>query len=122
MLIKIKHAAGDRYAMSSRALTREVIQRMYAFNQAEGRSDVQAFRPRTEKARESWGNPRRRLLVHAILTLAFVCLLRIDEALSLRFEDIMFHSPEKIEVTLFSRKTHPYGGLVQTSISLVLSS
>jgi len=107
--------------MSSRALTREVIQRMYAYNQAEGRSEVQAFMPRTLKAKASWGSPRRRLLVHAVLTLAFVCLLRIDEALNLRFEDIIFHSPEAIEINLFSKKTHPFGGFACITITLDLT-
>jgi integrase len=102
--------------MSSRALTREVIEKMYAYNHAEGRSEVQPFMDR--KAKQSWGNPRRRLLVHAVLTVAFVCLLRIDEALNLRFEDIIFHSPEKIEIHLFKRKTHQCGGLSHISITL----
>jgi integrase len=98
--------------MSSRALTSEVIRKIYAFNQAEGRCEVQAFIPHTRgKTNESWGTPRRRLLVHAVLTMAFVCLLRIDEALNLCFEDIKIHSSERIEIDLFSRKTHPFGGI-----------
>jgi integrase len=79
-----------------RVLAMEVMhEKMYAYNHAEGRSEVQPFMDR--KAKQSWGNPRRRLLVHAVLTVAFVCLLRIDEALNLRFEDIIFHSPQKID-------------------------
>ncbi len=115
----MKHAAGDRYAISSRALTKEVLQYIYTFNQAEGRCDIQPFTPRTKKDGDLWGSPRRRLLVHAVLTMAFICLLRIDEALSLRFEDIIFHSPEKIEVILSSRKTHQFGGLEFNPITLV---
>jgi integrase len=111
MLMVFKHAAGDRYAMSSRALKSEVIRKIYAYNQAEGRAAVQAFTPRTSrKAKGSWGSPRRRLLVHAVLTMAFTCLLRIDEALNLCFEDITIFNTEKIEIKLFSTKTQPVGG------------
>jgi len=57
-----------------------------------------------------WGNPRRWLLVHSVLTLAFLCLLQIDEVLSLQFQDLQYCSPDHIMVTLHSRKTHPFGG------------
>jgi len=108
-LRKRKHAAGDRYTMTSRALTSDVIRKIFTYNQADGRSIVQLFVPHG-KAKDTWGSPRHRLLVHAVLTMAFVCLLRIDEVLNLRFEAIQFHSPEQIEIELFSRKTHPFGG------------
>lgn len=82
---------------------------MYAYNMDQDRMKIEDIA--TNKFKGQWGNPRRRLLVHAVVTLAFVCLLRLDEVLNLTFEDITFHSAEHIEIDLFSRKTHPFGGL-----------
>ena len=97
--------------MSSCALTSDIIRRLYSYNTAEGRSTVQSCTPRV-KDKDSWGSPRRRLLVHAVVTMAFVCLLRLDEVINLRFEDIQIHTDNHIELTLSSRKTHQYGGLL----------
>ncbi len=95
--------------MSSRALTSDDIRMMYAYNMDQGRTNIKDFS--ISKAKDQWGNPRRRLLVHAVVTLAFTCLMRIDEVLHLTFEDIIFHPAEHIEINLFSTKTHPFGGL-----------
>jgi len=108
-LKKKQNIAGDKYGMSSRALTSDVIRRLYLFNNSEGRSDIVNFHP-VNTGETQWGNPRRRLLVHSVLTLAFVCLLRIDEVLNLRFQDVQYHDPDHIEITLESRKTHQFGG------------
>jgi integrase len=98
--------------MSSRALTSDQIRQMYAYNTAEGRTTLQNVTPRKSHSKdpESWGSPRHRLLVHAVTTLAFICMLRLDEVLNLRFEDIKFYDDRAV-ITLASRKTHPLGGL-----------
>ena len=96
--------------MSSRALTSDVIRRLHVFNNSEGRSDIVDFQPVNTTGETQWGNPRRRLLVHSVLTLAFVCLLRIDEVLNLQFQDLQYHGPDHIEITLQTRKTHQFGG------------
>jgi integrase len=110
-LIGLQYHVGDNFAMSSRALTSDQIRRIYAHNAVEGRSTLQIVTPRKSRSKdpESWGSPRHRLLVHAVTTLAFTCLLRLDEALNLRFEDIEFHDDHAV-VTLASRKTHQLGG------------
>lgn len=95
--------------MSSRALTSDQIRQMYAYNLAEERSTVQIVTSRV-KDKEAWGSPRHRLLVHAVTTLAFNCLLRLDEVLNLRFEDMQLRNGTVV-ITLSSRKTHQFGGL-----------
>jgi integrase len=82
---------------------------MYDYNMADGRSTVQNITSRV-KGKELWGSPRHRLLVHAVTTLAFMCLLRLDEVLNLRFEDIELRD-DSVIVTLSSRKTQQFGGL-----------
>jgi integrase len=96
--------------MSSRALTGDIIRRLYHYNNSEGRSDIGHPHSTDPTGETQWGNPRRRLLVHSVLTLAFICLLRIDEVLNLQFQDLQYRSSDHVEVTLDSRKTHPFGG------------
>jgi integrase len=110
VLIGFQYLSGDIFAMSSRALTSDQIRQMYDYNMAEGRSTVQNLTSRV-KGKVIWGSPRHRLLVHAVTTLAFNCLLRLDEVLNLRFEDIELRDDSAV-VTLSSRKTHQFGGLL----------
>jgi hypothetical protein len=95
--------------MSSKAITSDIILRLYCFNNSEGRSEIGHSNP-SESVAHQWGNPRRRLLVHSVLTLAFLCLLRIDEVLNLQFQDLQYRSQNQVVVTLHTRKTHPHGG------------
>ena len=96
--------------MSSRAITSDMIRKMYEYNQAEGRCDIEEYSGSTLRAKKTWATPRKRLLVQAVVTIAFVCLMRIDEVLNLKFEDIMVDGENHITLTLESRKTHQYGG------------
>ncbi len=64
---------------------------------------------------KEWGRERARRLVHAVITLSFVCLLRIDETLGLRLEDIELPQGPKsksISITLQKRKTDQFGGMM----------
>lgn len=56
-----------------------------------------------------WGGPLRRRAVQAIYTIAFLCMLRIDEALKIQFHHIEI-GEKKIILTLPFRKTHQFGG------------
>jgi integrase len=102
--------------MSSRAITSDMIRKIYTYNQAEGRCDVAQYSGSTSRLRAEydWGSPRKRLLVHTVMTIAFVCLMRIDEVLNLKFEDIKlkqdYGDGNCISITLETRKTHQYGG------------
>ena len=95
--------------MSSRAITSDMIRAIYAFNQAEGRCKIGEYCGSTSRAEKEWATPRKRLLVHAVVTIAFVCLLRIDEVLNLKFEDVKILGDNSISITLETRKTDQYG-------------
>lgn len=56
-----------------------------------------------------WGGPMHRRAAQAIYTIAFMCLLRVDEVLKIRMEHIEFE-PGKMILTLPFRKTHQFGG------------
>jgi hypothetical protein len=60
----------------------------------------------------TWSGPNCRKMMQAIYTLAFQCLLRVDEVLSLQAHHIVVLDEEegKIEVNLLFRKTNQYGG------------
>jgi hypothetical protein len=60
----------------------------------------------------SWGGPNCRKICQAVYTLAFQCLLRVDEVLSLQAHHITVLDEEegKIEVNLMFQKTNQYGG------------
>jgi len=50
-----------------------------------------------------------RRALHAIYTIAFICMLRSDEVLKIRMEHLEI-LPTKIILTLPFRKTHQFGG------------
>jgi hypothetical protein len=65
------------------------------------------------KSVHDWGGPTTRLALHAIYTLAFICLLRSDEVLKIRRQDLQLMKEVDgsvyIIVTLPFRKTHQDG-------------
>ena len=97
--------------MSSRAVTAQDIQAMYEFNARAYERYRQSIGSAPASSDKEWGRERARRLVHAVITLSFVCLLRIDETLSLRVEDIDPQGPNCISITLQKRKTDPFGGM-----------
>lgn len=106
--------------MSSRAITSDTIRAMYAYNQAEGRSEIEEYHGSISRAEKGWATPRKRLLVHAVATIAFVCLMCIDEVLNLRFEDVEA-TDNHISITLETRKIHQYGGKLNSFQSPCIS-
>lgn len=109
----LQHALGER-AMSSRAITSDMIKDIYAIKSLPSNRILRPVQQTSYKDRrlDDWGGPRARALVHLVTVLAFICLLRSDEALSLKMEDIELISPECIRVNLTSRKTSPFGRLL----------
>ena len=65
------------------------------------------------KSIHEWGGPTTRLALHAIYTLAFICLLRSDEVLKIRRQDLQLVMEDDqtvyMIVTLPFRKTHQDG-------------
>ncbi|KAF8332916.1 hypothetical protein F5887DRAFT_1173636 [Amanita rubescens] len=102
-----KRQNGEDVPMSSRAITSQDIREMWEFNEKVYGQETIAVPNSSEK---QWGRERTRRLVHAIITLSFVCLLRADEALNLRMEDIDIRGPKCLSITLQKRKTNQFGG------------
>ena len=60
-----------------------------------------------------WAGWQVRVMLHAVFTIAMLCLLRFGEALGLLWEDIQFERYEggvRVKISLIVRKTHQYGG------------
>ncbi|KAF8962215.1 hypothetical protein BDZ97DRAFT_1733231, partial [Flammula alnicola] len=102
---------GGTSAMSSRAITSSDIRKMYKYNNDNGNATIQPYSGPTPRSQKTWGGPRARLLVHAVVTLSFVCLLRIDEVLNLKFEHVTVEEGNRVKITLPSRKNAQYGGV-----------
>ncbi|KAF8335627.1 hypothetical protein F5887DRAFT_891825 [Amanita rubescens] len=108
-LKKRKVCCFPNITMSSRALTSQDIKTIWEFNEKNYHKQGAMVTPSSEK---QWGRERARRLVHAIITLSFVCLLRIDEALNICKKDIEIIGPDCLSVTLQKRKTDPFGGKI----------
>lgn len=65
-----------------------------------------------------------RTMLQCIYILSFLCLLRSDEALHIRWEhlDLYDKATGKMKLTLPFRKTHQYGGTLQSNENLELTS
>jgi len=100
----------------ARAITPELLKRMWESNlepqnwaiepYASGQSN--ASRPDKMKSWNAKG--RRRRMLWAAYTIAFWCLLRSDEVLRIRIEDIEIISSTEVALTLLWRKTNQTGG------------
>jgi hypothetical protein len=90
------------------------MKKMYDFGRLHGYWDVKDYapKPRNETDIHNWGGARLRCLLHAVYTIAFMCLLRFDEALKIQVHDIEFGTdPERpsFRLTLPFRKTDQTG-------------
>ncbi|KAG6826038.1 hypothetical protein H0H92_001351 [Tricholoma furcatifolium] len=98
---------------SARAITSDVIRKMYIFNNCDRRNVIKAFTgpvPRGTKSLHNWGGARTRLLLQAVYTLAFMCMLRFDEVLKIQAHHIKIDCEKNIvQLSLPFRKTHQFG-------------
>ncbi|KAF6748287.1 DNA breaking-rejoining enzyme [Ephemerocybe angulata] len=106
-----KADAGDTptRGQSTSAIDPEIIRQLYDYN---GDSSWNPDTPRPGQ-KGYWGGSLHRAAVHTVGVIAFHCLLRIDEVLHLRHEDIWIDEgePNHIVITLPRRKTHQTGGI-----------
>ncbi|KAJ3759914.1 hypothetical protein EV360DRAFT_81672 [Lentinula raphanica] len=107
-----KVQAGEA-ATSARAITPEYIGRMYDYNRKPENWNIKAYEPTKRNTDKSgqWGGPRFRRELHLAYTLAFNCLLRVDEVLKIQAHEIRLVPGKKqcLEVTLPFRKTNQFG-------------
>jgi hypothetical protein len=101
--------------MSARAITPDLLKRMWVVNHLPEHWSIQTYTSgkhnnsiNQSKTWKAGGRTRRALW--AAYTLAFWCLLRFDEVLRIRAEDIEIISDTCFKLTLWWRKTDQNGG------------
>ena len=97
---------------SARAIDSETLKKLYYFNIGFP-SESLAPAGRTSD-RTNWGGQRVRLMLQTVYIVAFLCLLRFDEALSMTWDNVHFENWENtfhvcLELTI--HKTHQYGDM-----------
>ncbi|KAK7022067.1 hypothetical protein VNI00_017049 [Paramarasmius palmivorus] len=107
--------------MASRALDYRVLEAIYKRNvESWGLhlSDIRHhsfWRHQRTRSRRGldWAGPVKRLMVFAVVLLAFTLLLRIDEVLCLEVEDLEFILGRSYELDIHhkKRKQNPFGGI-----------
>ncbi|KAH9008547.1 hypothetical protein EDB85DRAFT_2256034 [Lactarius pseudohatsudake] len=105
-----KVKAGET-ATSARAISADTLKKLYHFNfrpEFRGKRDYALGR---KKADDQWGGQRARRLLGLAYTIAFTCLLCVDEALKIQSQDITMLSKNKFQLTLLLRKTSQFGNI-----------
>lgn len=99
------------------------MKKLYEFNHLSENWTIQQFTggSRKDKNINNWGGGLSRRLVQAVYTIAFVCLLRIDEVLKIQFQDIELFGDTALKLTLPFRKTNQYGGMLYLLLLLFYS-
>ncbi|KAF8992310.1 hypothetical protein BDZ89DRAFT_973503 [Hymenopellis radicata] len=92
-------------ATSARAITASTLQKMFRVN----------FQAEKDTSSTDWCGSSLRICLQAIYTLAFVCLLRVDEVLKIQAQDVSWEYDEakvpSLVLTLNFRKTHQFGDI-----------
>ena len=97
----------------------DIIGRLYDFNHLPENWALKQYSPvsRQDATKlHEWGGGLTRRALHAIYTISFLCLLRIDDVLKIRRSHIEFKE-DQIILTLPFRKTHQYGHMFSVHIS-----
>jgi hypothetical protein len=92
-------------------MNQEIMAALYDFNHQPEKWNLEKISSTRQDGADihQWGGPLHRRAVQAIYTIAFLCMLRIDEALKIQFHHIEI-GEKKIILTLPFRKTHQFGG------------
>jgi hypothetical protein len=84
-------------------ILQEILWKLYHHN---NRPEVADIKPVTRFNRKApvdidqWGGGRSRRMLHAVYVIAFLCLLRFDEALKIQLQDIRRISDTSFELNL----------------------
>ncbi|KAN0137248.1 hypothetical protein V8E53_004958 [Lactarius tabidus] len=108
-----KVQAGET-ATSARAISSETLKRLYIFNHLPENWDLKKYSPGSKnKAGDQWGGPCARRLLGLAYTLAFLCLLRVDEVLNIQSQDLIVlgTTGKQLKLTLPYRKTSQLGAI-----------
>ena len=98
-------------------MAQDIMEQLYDYNHLPENFEKKEFQ--TGKRGEApdpnhWGGPIIQCAAQAIYTIAFLCLLQIDEVLKIQIEHIEFvdrgTKDYRMVLTLPFRKTHQFGG------------
>ncbi|KAL0564048.1 hypothetical protein V5O48_018007 [Marasmius crinis-equi] len=127
--LRRRKARAGETPTSARAVTSELLGKLYDFNLKH--YDIKDYAPK-KRAKKSgdaegssqtadqmsepweWGGGRFRRLLHCAYTIAFACLLRVDEVLKIQVHDVELEEDNdgwKMKVTLPFRKTEQFGDI-----------
>ncbi|KAI1782501.1 hypothetical protein LXA43DRAFT_1103924 [Ganoderma leucocontextum] len=105
--LRRRKAQDGETTMSSRAITTSVLRDLHLINSRTEHWEIGA----SPTAAATLG-PRARRLLQAAYIVAFLCLLRFDEVLAIKIDDLrILDNGNAIELTLPHRKTAQYGGI-----------
>ncbi|KAH9927788.1 uncharacterized protein B0H18DRAFT_1084655 [Fomitopsis serialis] len=106
---------------SARAITEEIVKRLWEFNIDFQLTDSSQTTSRKRKAEcpEQWAGHRVRRMLHLLYVISMLCLLRVDEALRIMWTDIEMlvvdiagkGKVHCVRLDLPFRKTAQYGGI-----------
>lgn len=92
---------------------RTPLRRLYDFNMSFEEDPGPDSRKRKAERRENWAGHSIRVMLLLIYIISFLCLLRFDEVLNIRWSWIqmeLYKGRHRIKLSLPFRKTHQYGG------------
>ncbi|KZV93497.1 hypothetical protein EXIGLDRAFT_612857 [Exidia glandulosa HHB12029] len=111
-----KTRAGEA-PLSARAITPDVLRKLHDFNHMPENWNAQSYAPtpRGQKNETETTSPAGRRILQAVYTIAFACLMRIDEVLNIRVRHVKAlidsNGEEYMMLTLDFRKTNQNGGV-----------
>ena len=98
-------------------MAQDIMEQLYDYNHLPENFEKKEFQTGTRGEAPDpnhWGGPIIQCAAQAIYTIAFLCLLRIDEVLKIQIEHIEFvdrgTKDYRMILTLPFRKTHQFGG------------
>ncbi|KAI0319559.1 hypothetical protein OF83DRAFT_1054814, partial [Amylostereum chailletii] len=111
--LRRRKTRGGEEAVSAKAITEEVLRRLYEFNiNFTGDHDSGSI-PREDLKKTMWASRETRLMLNAVYVIAFLCLMRMEEVLRLEWHWIQLerhNNSVRLMVRLPWRKTHQTGG------------
>ncbi|KAF7791348.1 hypothetical protein EIP86_002362 [Pleurotus ostreatoroseus] len=108
---------GGEVVTSARAMNEDVMKQLYDYNT---RVPLESLAPNPKKRKTEdashWAGYQVRMMLHFLYVLSMLCLLRYDEALNIRWEDISIGLTTEgvyfIRLDLPFRKTHQFGDII----------
>lgn len=102
-------------------LTQDILEKLCTFNRKPENWDLKDYTPGTQnQAVDEWGGGRARRLLQLAYTIAFTCLLRVDEVLRIQCDDFVLLDDNRLQLTLQFRKTSQFGGASNHAMTLLV--